>query len=286
MKTLFQNISILLLLTTSLLTAKDINPHQLHPFERDNGYFFSQFNTVNKAFFYLFNDDKEALKTILDTKTFDPLEETKVLWGRTDGMNNGTYSLLSAAIHDEKLYAVQMIVESLTQQQLQSEYLQMMLYHSGGHKNLEIYHYLLSKNIAPTYANPYGENLLNYITQYGTQGDVKVLLDAGVSMQCGAKNNSITTAMYAHHYDTALYLFKHYPCDVNQQLDENYFPSYLFHLHEVNTEKKEDMELANYLFNTMSAEHLNTFGKLFLERLQKHNPKLYEIAMKHPRLNP
>lgn len=286
MKTICRKISLLLLLGVTVLFADNalIQPVQVHPFERDNGYFFSQFNTVNKAFFYLFKDDKDALKTILETKTFDPFEETKVLWGRTDGMKNGTYSLLSAAIHDEKLYAVQMIVESLTQLQLQSEYLQRMLYHSAGYKNLEIYHYLLSKDIAPTYTNPYGENLLNYISQYGTLEDVTFLLDAGVRVQCGAKNNIISRAMYGGHFDTALYLFKNYPCDVNQVFDERYFSSYLYYLYWADMEKHADREVVNYLLDAMSVEHLDAHAKTFLERLAKFNPKLYEVVVKHPRL--
>jgi len=283
MKILHQKISILLLLMATLLIADDTKSPPIHPFERDNGYFFAQFNIINKAFYYLFRDDKEALKTILETKIFDPLEETKVLWGRTDGMNNGTYSLLSAAIRDEKFYAVQMIVERLNEQQLQSDYLKMILYHSAGKKNLEIYRYLLSKNIAPSYTNPYGENLLNSVTQYGTLEDVKFLLDAGVRVQCGEKNNIITAAMYGGHFDTALYVFKNYPCDVNQRLDERYFTSYLYYLYWADTEKKVDMEVVNYLLDTVSAEHLHTHAKIFLERLQKFNPKLYEIVMKHPR---
>jgi hypothetical protein len=44
-KTLFKGISILLLLTVTMLTAASTKPH---PFDRYNGYFFSQFKSLNQ----------------------------------------------------------------------------------------------------------------------------------------------------------------------------------------------------------------------------------------------
>ena len=53
MKTICRKISLLLFLGVTVLFADNapVQSTQVHPFERENGYFFSQFNTVNKAFF-------------------------------------------------------------------------------------------------------------------------------------------------------------------------------------------------------------------------------------------
>lgn len=240
----------------------------IHPLKREFGYFVEAQGDVSKAIYYLCKDDKNSLETIIKTKSLDLLKESSVTHLQCD--ISGRYSLLKATISLKKLDIVKLIVENLTDIELQSKYLQKLMTRSIG-RDMSIYRYLYSSGVVPN------DEALKELSLYGTLEDIKSAISLGIRVD----TNETAYLRYALQRDTyaiAKFYMENYDFDLNIDLGSSRFPSYLLYIVKLDSSKKENLEFFKYFVSKLSKESLEKHGAEFLQRVKDINPKFYMIV--------
>lgn len=241
-----------------------------HPLKRKFGYFIQGQNDIAKSILYLCKDDKKSLETILQTKSINPLKESKVRLVGSKCEIRGKYSLIEAAIRLEKLYAVKMIVKSMKKEELQNKYLQKMMTDSI-YREIAIYHYLFSMGVIPN------SKALVELSLYATLKDVKSAIKKGAKVDIN-ETGYLRHAVQRDSYEIAKYYIENY--DFNLDADpygSSHFPSYLLYLSKLDSSKSENIAFFKFFVEKLSKTSIDKYGTEFIQRVKDTNPKFYEV---------
>lgn len=231
---------------------------------------------TNLAILYLIRNDTKAMHEIVLKEDFDLLEASKIVLGDKE-FTGKSYSFFSALVEKKRFDILDAIFAKLSPEQLQSPYLRFVLYASIN-KDMQAYRYLLDKGLAPSYANEYGDTTLTALCQYATLEDVKYAIQKGATIDT-LNPLFLQNALYGKKYDIVRYLLEHYAFDINMKpCDNRHFPSFLFYLIALDSSKEDEKALFFELLSRFNDESINTHGKEFMQRLQKSNTTLYQIA--------
>lgn len=237
---------------------------------------------TNLAILYLIRNDTKAMHEIVLKEDFDVLEESKIVLGDKE-FTGKSYSFVSALVEKKRFDILDAIFTKLSPEQLQSPYLRFMLYASIK-KDMQAYRYLFAKGLVPSYANEYGDTTLTALCQHATLEDVKHAIQKGATVDV-SNPLFLQNALYGKKYDIVRYLLEHYAFDVNMKpRDNRYFPSFLFYLIALESSQEDEKALFFELLSRFSDEIINTYGKEFMQRLQKSNATLYQLAKTDKRL--
>ena len=244
--------------------------------------FMIQVDNTNLAILYLLRNDTKALHEIIAKKEFDVFSESQIVLGDPT-FTGKSYSLFSALVEQKRFDVLDAIFVTLSEEKRHALYLQFMLYVSIG-DDMRVYHYLLSKGIAPFYANHYGDTTLSRLCQYGTLVDVQEAIRNGARIDT-ANPLFLQHALYGKKYDTLRYLLTNFAFDINMKPHDNrHFPSFLFYLVSFDSTHEEVKTLFAELLSQFSDATIKTYGQEFIQRLIHSNPAWYPIAMHDRRL--
>ncbi len=249
-----------------------IKEKNIHPLKREFG-FFDNSSDESKAIHYIIKDDRNSIKTILQTSSIDPLKEVNVSFGLEN--ISGKYSLLSSAIKLKRLDTLKLIIDSLDDNSLKNGYLKKMMYESVD-KDLSIYKYLLSKGIAPTYQTSYNTTTLSSLSLYATLDDIKEAISKGAKIDTN-NTHYLQNSLQRDSFEIARYFIENYDFDLGAiPHDNSYFQSYLLYLTKLDSTKYENLEFFKYFLKKTPKETLKKYGDEFLKRVQDINPLFYK----------